>query len=79
MELYQEILLKGLERGDFRLTLSESTEEWLKGNVYQTLVQIRDIIRDDSLTDEECFMQIEEIVCALERLGSDGGIRHDFG
>ena len=37
------------------------------------------VIEDDSLEDDECFMKIEEIVCAFENLGSGGGNRHDFG
>lgn len=32
-----------------------------------------------ALADSECLQQIEEIVCAFEVLGSDGGSRHDFG
>ena len=31
-----------------------------------------------SLDDAECFQRIEEIVCAYEAIGSDGGSRHDF-
>lgn len=46
---------------------------------YTTLKKIKEIIEDDSLEDEECFMKIEEIVCVFEELGSNGGNRHDFG
>lgn len=46
---------------------------------YQALEKIKAVVQDDSLSDGECFMRIEEIVCALEDLGSGGGPRHDFG
>ena len=41
--------------------------------------KIKNIIENDDLTDKECFERIEEIVCVLEDIGSDGGGRHDFG
>lgn len=46
---------------------------------YQALQKIKAVIQNDSLTDNECFMKIEEIICAFEALGSGGGSRHDFG
>ena len=41
--------------------------------------KIQNILRDGSLSDPECFRQIEEVVRCFETLGSDGGGRHDFG
>ncbi len=35
-------------------------------------------MRDDSLSDAECFEQIEMVICVLEEIGSNGGVRHDF-
>ena len=46
---------------------------------YRTLRKIKAIIEDDSLEDKECFLKIEEIICAFEAIGSNGGDRHDFG
>ena len=46
---------------------------------YRALRKIREIVRDDSLRDKECFQQIEEVICTLENIGSGGGSRHDFG
>ena len=46
---------------------------------YEAICKIRAILNDDSLSDPECFMKIEEIVSVLEDIGSDGGSRHDFG
>lgn len=42
------------------------------------LREIRGILMDGSLEDEACFYRIEEIVCALEKIGMDRGGRHDF-
>ena len=82
MELFEEIWAETLAevildhlRYDDRPTLKQHIE----GVCYKTLEKIRDIIRDDSLDDPECFMKIEEIICAFEEIGSSGGNRHDFG
>ena len=53
--------------------------EILELHSYQALQKIKAIINDDSLTDSECFMKIEEIINIFETLGSGGGTRHDFG
>ena len=42
------------------------------------LRQIRDILADGTLSDENCFQRIEAIVRLLEDLGIDCGDRHDF-
>lgn len=46
---------------------------------YQALCRIKEILEDENLEDPACFQKIEEIVCVLEELGSDAGLRHDFG
>ena len=45
----------------------------------RALLQIRDILADDRLSDEMCFAKIEAIVSLLEDLGIPSGGRHDFG
>ena len=45
----------------------------------RALLQIRDILADDRLSDEICFSKIEAIVTLLENLGISVGGRHDFG
>ena len=45
---------------------------------YRALNRIKGYIRDDSLSDPECFQQIELVISTLEHLGSSGGFRHDF-
>ncbi|WP_207670651.1 MULTISPECIES: hypothetical protein [unclassified Clostridium] len=43
------------------------------------LREIRSVLDDPALDDETCFQRIEKIVAIFEKLGSDGGMRHDFG
>ena len=45
----------------------------------RALLRIRDILADDSLSDERCFQKIEAVVTLLEELGISCGGRHDFG
>ncbi|MBE6530625.1 MAG: hypothetical protein E7679_00845 [Ruminococcaceae bacterium] len=80
MELWEEMLYCTLNRKlKIRISKSLKLEELLEKECYKALKKIKEIIEDDSLSDKECFMQIEEIVCVFERLGSGGGGRHDFG
>ena len=79
MELWQEVTKDMMLSGELKVVLSKEYAQVLESKCYRALTMIRDIIRDDSLCDKECFLKIEEIVVALEQLGSDGGFRHDFG
>ena len=82
MELYKEIIAHYLSQEEANILfpgLALNAKEIVEMQCYQALQKIKEIIQDDSLADVECFMQIEEIICALEALGSEGGIRHDFG
>ena len=54
-------------------------QKLVESSCYQALEQIRSILRDDSLSDPECFQKIEKIVEVYEHLGSGTGGRHDFG
>lgn len=81
MDLYIEMLREVLYKETVQVTfpnLTVNQTELLNSIAYRALRKIRDIVRDDSLRDEECFKQIEAIVCVLESIGSDGGNRHDF-
>ncbi len=76
MELWKEIFCKASESNwqeniDFNSLLESAC--------YIALDKIKTVIQDDSLTDAECFFKIEEIICILEDLGSNGASRHDFG
>ncbi|MBR6728141.1 MAG: hypothetical protein IKM08_08090 [Clostridia bacterium] len=82
MQLYKEILCELLSKETVTVSFSglkASANELVEMTCYQALKRIRSILADSSLSDSECFVKIEEIVCLLEELGSDGGSRHDFG
>ena len=82
MDLYKEILAYALTKGEIRVTLPTQYSDLskaLESESYQALQKIKSIIHDDSLSDQECFMKIEAIICELEEIGSSGGSRHDFG
>lgn len=81
MELYKEILARALMSGEIQITFSgqkPDISKMIEGKCYKALQKIKAIIEDDSLEDKECFRKIEEIVCAFEEIGSNGGSRHDF-
>lgn len=46
---------------------------------YKALKNIRDIIRDDNLNDADCYLKIEYVIQEFEKIGSNGGNRHDNG
>ena len=73
MQLNQEMLIYLLKREGFDLQRDFDNE------CYRALVKIREVLRDDTLDDEECFMRIERIITIYEEMGSGGGTRHDFG
>ena len=81
MNFYQEILFhllcnekKYLSSSNFDETIPEMVER----ECFKALKKIKEILEDDSLSDEECFLKIEEIVCVFEARGSNAGNRHDF-
>lgn len=78
MELYKEILLNLLIHNEIKTPLLNPLE-LLEHECYNALLKIKTIIEDDSLSDNECFKKVEEIVSLFEQLGSNGGNRHDFG
>ena len=59
--------------------LEEKLKEIAEMKCCRALQKIKAVVENDSLDDPECFMKIEEIVRALEEIGSNGGNRHDFG
>ena len=82
MELYKEILAHALMYGEVKTELQNQEMEVsqiVESTCYKALEKIKAILEDDNLEDKECFMKIEEMVCALEQIGSSGGNRHDFG
>lgn len=82
MQLYKEILTQILSNQEIHITfpnLNINPTVIIQSESYQALQKIKAVIHDDSLTDNECFMKIEEFICVFEALGSNGGTRHDFG
>lgn len=83
MELYQEILCHVFANEKIQVSFPEliniDVTKIVELECYKALAKIKAILEDDALADSECFQQIEEIVCAFEKLGSGGGSRHDFG
>jgi len=81
-ELFKEVFAWTLTTGEITVSFSgmdRSVGEIIEGHCYKALQKIKAIIQDDSLEDPACLKKIEEIVCALESIGSNGGGRHDFG
>ncbi len=80
MELWQQMLCVLLEGGamEIRLPQLEEVEKILERRCYRALLEIKRVIEDDSLDDPSCFWKIEEILRIYEKMGSDGGSRHDF-
>ena len=82
MELYKEILTQILSNQEIHITfpnLNINPTVIIQSESYQALQKIKAVITDDSLSDSECFMKIEEIISIFETLGCNGGTRHDFG
>ncbi len=78
MGLYFDLLLYELTCQDNPAftTLLNSANAAMEGICFQALRRIKDILDQDELDDFEC---IEEIVKVFEKIGSEGGSRHDFG
>lgn len=82
MELYRDMLCRILETEEFEILLPKwnmKVEEMMELKCYQALQEIKRILEDDELDDEECFESIEKIISVFETLGSGIHDRHDFG
>ena len=81
MDLYKEILSNILEKEECRVifpNVEGSFPQLVEMKSYEMLKKIQEIIRNDELGDEDCFMKIEEIICLFEQNGCECGTRHDF-
>lgn len=82
MDLYREILTEALARQKAEISFPQlhlRPEEVVEQTCYRVLNEICRIIRDDTLSDPECFAKIEAIVSVLEDAGIHTGGRHDWG
>ena len=80
MELWKALLISGLqnEHDTVNFINDKSLKNVLEGKCYKVLLQIKKIIEDKELLDEDCFIKIEKIISTLEEnnIFCD---RHDFG
>ncbi len=79
MELRQAILINSTKEYKGEIIMDSNIEQLFEKECYRVLEKIKTILEDDNLDDKECFEKIERIVCLFEEMGSDCGIRHDFG
>ena len=82
MDLYKEILIEMLlnEQTDIKFTnLQVDLENALLSRCYTALNEIKNIIADDSLSDNQSYAKIEAIVNLFNQLGIDSGNRHNIG
>ena len=82
MELYADMLDKILKETNGKTTFGRikvNADKIIKSRLYQVLKEIKEILEDYELEDEDCFHRIEVIVHAYEKVGSGCGVRHDFG
>lgn len=78
LEIFREVLSKQDIRVEFPTLAGVDLKELMDSICYRALRRIRNIIRDETLSDPECFRQIEAVISTFEQLGSGGGFRHDF-
>lgn len=79
MSLLKEMLVEILHKENISIDFGISKEQIVKlfsDTCFRALARIKAIVENDDLDD---FGAIEEIICVLEELGSNGGNRHDFG
>ena len=80
MKLYKELLRDIILKNPDLISINEEeVKEIFDSTCYMALKRIKMILEDDTLSDEECFLKIEEIVSVYESIGSGCGARHDFG
>lgn len=82
MESYKEFLRELWETEEMETLLTKlgkKLAEITEMRCYQALLEIKEILEEDTFTDAECFMRIEKIICTLEQLGYGVEGRHDFG
>ena len=53
MDLLQQLVIDGLQRGELTITASRETRNWVEGRCFQTLMRIKEVLEDENLEDEE--------------------------
>lgn len=78
----QEILTYAFRNSYAELRFPEiqfNLNQVIEGTCYQAILEIKKVLADPSLQDNDCFCAIEQIVRILESHGISGEGRHDFG
>lgn len=83
MDFYESLLYNVSEKLRAAVTPRDEEKQSLLAELMdsaacRTLEEIRKVLDDDRLDDPTCFRRIEEIVRLYEKMGSNGGSRHDF-
>ena len=80
MKLWRDLLISGLQNESctFDYIDDKLLKEIIEKQCYKALLQIKNIVDDENLSDKDCFNKIEEIICALEKNNIFCN-RHDFG
>ncbi len=80
MELWRELLISGLQNENYKLEYisDKIIKDIIEKRSYEVLLQIKQVIDNEKLSDKDCFIKIEEVLCVLEKnnIFCD---RHDFG
>ncbi|MBQ3198855.1 MAG: hypothetical protein IJB67_00590 [Firmicutes bacterium] len=67
MELYEQILARALAGEEIRVVYVKTNEaEIVEKESYRALKRIRDILANGALSDDECYLRIEELVGLFE-------------
>ena len=80
MDLIYELLVSYFreEKDKNTITKALNFEQMVEKQCYKILSEIKNIIQDEKVEDNDCFDKIEKIVCLFESYGIDSGTRHDF-
>ena len=80
MELWRELAISALqnETYDFDFLNDKFLKEIIESECYKVLKEIKDFLDEEILSDEDCFIKIEEIIGVLEKNNIFCN-RHDFG
>ncbi len=81
MEVLEALLRRVIANGEVKVKIQIEGEDLaplLERESMMLLSRIREILKDDALSDEECFWKIEALVSLFEESGLFCGTRHDF-
>ena len=70
MKLWRELLISGLQNESYKFDFinDKMLKEIVENKCYKILLQLKQTIEDESLSDKDCFIKIEEILCVLEKI-----------